>query len=62
MGVLSWGAWLLLFWAILPLELPHTLERAMGLTGGTVVMAGVSVGLTWVAYRRGCGVALDVQR
>jgi hypothetical protein len=62
MGVLGWGAWLLGFWVILPLDLPHTLERAMGLTGGTVVMAGVSVGLTWVAYRRGCGVALDVQR
>jgi hypothetical protein len=34
----------------------------MGLTGGTVVMAGVSVVLTWVAYRRWCGVVLDVQR
>ena len=40
------------------LGMPLALERAMGLAGGTVVVAGVSLGFTWLAYRRWCGVEL----
>ena len=61
-GGLSWGGMMLSLMVILPLDMPQALERALGLTGGTVLMAGVSVVLTWLAYRRWCGVALDVRR
>lgn len=64
-GWLRWGGCLFLCLLVWTLWLfasltSQALERAMGLLGGTVVIAGVSIGLTWLAYRRWCGMELDM--